>query len=192
MKQLRISLLLLACALSVTAMAQGTGYDPNSQIEGGPNHSSTSKKPNLSSAEQHFINNAASGGLAEVQLGQLAAQKASDSQVKAFGQRMVDDHTKANNELTSLASSKGMTPPTSPKATDQAMKDKLSGLSGQQFDKQYMDAMVTDHTHDVSEFQKMANGAKDPELKAFAAKTLPTLQDHLKQAQDVQKKLGGK
>jgi putative membrane protein len=137
------------------------------------------------------LTQAAQGGQAEVELGQLAAQKASDEAVKQFGQRMVQDHSKANDELKSLAEAKGVQLPTGLSAKDQALKDKLSKLSGRQFDVQYMQAMVKDHQHDVAEFKKESQSAKDQDVKTFAGKTLPTLEDHLNQAQSDLGKLGG-
>ena len=130
-----------------------------------------------------FVKKAAEGGLAEVQLGDLAKQKASSDQVKQFADRMVTDHGKANDELKTLAQSKNISLPSSLSAKDQALKDRLSKLSGEQFDRVYMHAMVKDHTKDVNEFRRESQGAKDPDVKAFAAKTLPTLEDHLKLAQ---------
>jgi putative membrane protein len=126
---------------------------------------------------------AARGGMAEVELGQLASDKAESSAVKQFAQRMVTDHGKANDELKSLAQSKNIMLPTDLDAKHKATKDRLSKLSGAQFDRAYMQDMVSDHQKDVSEFKKQSTSAKDPELKAWAAKTLPTLQEHLQMAQ---------
>jgi len=135
-------------------------------------------------ADRTFVTKAAQGGLAEVELGNLAAQKASSDEVKRFGQHMVDDHTKANDELKSIAAAKGETVPGSIDAKDMALKNHLSSLTGAAFDKAYMEDMVKDHKADVAEFQKEADHGTDPEVKAFAQKTLPTLQQHLQMAQD--------
>lgn len=126
---------------------------------------------------------AASGGMAEVEMGNLAARKATDPKVKEFGQRMADDHTKANNELKSVVSSKGVTLPDRIDAKDQSTKDRLSNLSGAEFDRAYMRDMVQDHKTDIGEFEREANHGSDPDLKAFAAKTLPTLREHLRMAE---------
>jgi putative membrane protein len=128
---------------------------------------------------------AAEGGMAEVALGQLAAEKASSSDVKKFGQRMVDDHSKANDELKQLASQKNVDLPQDLSAKDKATKAALEKLSGEQFDKAYMKDMVKDHKKDVSDFRRESKSAQDPDVKKFAAETLPTLEDHLKQAQSV-------
>jgi putative membrane protein len=140
----------------------------------------------VSSADKKFAMEAAQGGLAEVELGHLAAQKGQNDKVKQFGQRMVDDHGKANDQLKTLAAKDNITLPTSINAKDQALKDKLSGLSGADFDKTYMQAMVKDHQKDINEFQKEANNGSNADLKAFAAQTLPTLQEHLRMAQEAQ------
>ena len=134
---------------------------------------------------------AAQGGMAEVQLGQLAAQKASNPDVKAFGQRMVDDHTKANDQLKAVAQQENMTLPSTPDPKDQALYSKLQNMSGPEFDKVYMKAMVKDHQTDVKEFQKEADKGKDPQIKNFASQTLPTLQQHLSMAQSTEAKLSG-
>ncbi len=145
----------------------------------------------MTSADMMFATNAAQGGMAEVKLGQLATEKASSQDVKTFGQRMVDDHSKANDQLKSIASAENMTLPTDIGAKNQALYDKLSGMSGAAFDKAYMKAMVKDHETDVKEFQKEANSGKDPQLKQFASQTLPTLQEHLSMAKSTNSKVAG-
>ena len=143
-------------------------------------------------ADGKFVHEAAQGGLLEVQLGQLAAKNGMSEQVKSFGQRMVDDHSKANQELMQIAQQKGITLKTSLDKKHQDMVDKLAKKSGKDFDKDYMDMMVKDHKDDVDEFQKEANTGKDADVKAFAAKTLPVLQEHHRMAEDTQKALSGK
>jgi putative membrane protein len=146
----------------------------------------------MAGKDSKFIRNAAIGGQMEVDLGKLAAEKASSDDVKKFGQTMVDDHSKANEELKSLASSKGVD---LTKAMDNAMKksdsakNKLEDKSGADFDKAYMKDMVSDHEKDVKEFEEASKNAEDAELKAWAAKTLPTLQHHLDMAKDIESKL---
>jgi putative membrane protein len=143
----------------------------------------------LKPEDRTFLNKAAVGGMAEVQLGQVAVKNAKSPDVKSFGQRMIDDHSKANSELTRLATSKGDTPPSELDSKNKATLERLSKLTGDQFDKAYMTDMVTDHEEDVAEFQKEANSASDPDIKAFAAKTLPTLQEHLQLAKSIHAKL---
>ena len=130
-------------------------------------------------ADQHFVMEAYEGGMAEVALGQLATEKASNPKVKEFGQRMVTDHGKANDELKSIASKKNLTLPTEVDSKHQAAYDKLAKLSGSDFDKAYIDAMVKDHDEDVKEFKKATSTAgMDADLKAWAEKTLGVIQEH--------------
>ena len=117
-------------------------------------------------------------------MGKLAQQKAASEQVKQFGSRMVTDHSKANDELKQLASSKSLTLPGDLDAKHKAKLAKMQKLSGAAFDRAYMDDMLADHKQDVAEFQKEASSGRDSDLKSFAAKTLPTLQEHLKLAHD--------
>jgi putative membrane protein len=165
-----------------TAANQGASRssDQAAQSRGGD------KSGGMGGSERKFVEKAAAHGLAEVELGKLAAQKASSSEVKQFGQRMVDDHGKANDELKQLASTKGITLPGAPDKAHQRDMDKMSKLSGEQFDREYMQHMVKDHKQDVKDFEKQSKGAKDADLKAFAAKTLPTLQEHLRMAQSTE------
>jgi len=142
------------------------------------------------SADQPFAREAAIGGMAEVALGNLAKEKASSADVKQFGDRMVTDHGKANDELKQWAQQKHVTLPAAIDGKHQATHDRLAKLSGEAFDKAYMSDMVMDHQHDVAAFKREAASGKDPDLKAWAAKTLPTLQDHLKMAQDTAAKVG--
>jgi putative membrane protein len=139
-----------------------------------------------------FAGNAAQGGMAEVEMGRLAAQRASDPVVKAFGERMISDHSKGNAELKSVASKKGLQLPADMNSEQKSEIDKLSKLSGAEFDKQYMSAMVDDHEKDVKEFETQANSGNDADIKSFATRTLPTLQEHLKMAQAAAQKVGAK
>lgn len=137
----------------------------------------------LSSADRTFAHKAAIGGMAEVELGNLAQQKASNDQVKQFGARMVQDHTKANDQLKQIASTKGVQLPTRLDSKHQKVMDRLQKMSGAQFDRAYMSDMVSDHKEDISDFKKEANSGRDSDLKNFASQTLPTLQEHLQMAQ---------
>jgi len=141
-------------------------------------------------ADHHFVTEAAGGGMAEVELGKIAAEKATTDEVKKFGQRMVDDHSKANDELKTLAQSKTITLPTAVGGKEKATIDRLSKLSGEVFDRAYVQEMLKDHQKDVAAFRTEAKSGKDPDVKAWAAKTLPTLEEHLKLAQDDSKAVG--
>ena len=120
--------------------------------------------------------------MGEVQLGQLAAQKAQSDEVKQFGQRMVSDHSKANDKLKQVATQKNINLPTEMDSSSKREYDKLQKLSGAQFDREYVKTMVSDHQKDIKEFQKEAKSGKDADVKAFADGTLPTLEDHLNMA----------
>lgn len=130
-----------------------------------------------------FMQKAAIGGMAEVELGKLAQERASNPAVKQFGARMVRDHGKANAELKTLAKSKGVALPTKLDAKHASVRDELAKLSGADFDRAYVDAMNEDHEHDVAEFRQTADSGKDAEVAAFAKRTLPTLEEHLTEVQ---------
>lgn len=139
----------------------------------------------LSPADYKFVCEAAHGGQMEVVLGQLAMQKAANPAVRDFGQRMVTDHQKANDELTKLVAQKGASLPDSSKK-EEVMKARFNKLSGADFDKAYMKDMVADHKKDVKEFQKEGEKAQDADLKSWVTKTLPTLQTHLDLSEKVE------
>jgi putative membrane protein len=155
-------------------------------------HAADADQKKMASKDTKFIRTAAAGGQMEVDLGKLAAEKGSSDDVKKFGQMMVDDHTKANEELKTLASSKNVdltkAMDSGMKKTD-AAKKKLEAKSGADFDKAYMKDMVEDHKNDVMEFEDASKHCEDEDVKAWAAKTLPTLQKHLEMAKDIESKL---
>jgi putative membrane protein len=134
-------------------------------------------------SDRVFVTKAARGGMAEVALGRLAVERGTSPDVKQFGQRMVDDHGKAGDELKTLAQSKNLPWPTGLDAKDRALEARLSKLSGAAFDHAYVKAMIADHRQDVSEFRIESRSGHDPDVKAWAGKTLPTLEDHLKMAE---------
>jgi putative membrane protein len=164
------------CSLPFAAPLAQTAAPPT----GGAAASGTAT---LSNADKKFVEEAAAGGMAEVELGKLAEQRATNPQVKQFGSRMVQDHGKANDELKSLASSKGVQVPAALPKSKQADVDKLGKMTGADFDKAYMKHMVDDHKHDVSMFEKQSKSGQDSDLKAWAGKTLPTLREHQQLAQ---------
>lgn len=130
-------------------------------------------------SDAKFTVEAANGGMAEVALGKLAQGKATNAKVKEFADMMVADHTKANDELMALAKTKNITLPNAVGADEQKAMDDLSKKSGKDFDKAYVDMMVDDHKKDVDKFEDASKNAKDADIRAFAAKTLPTLKTHL-------------
>jgi len=177
MKRYRTSIALLTAALLaapalVSAQAPGAAKSTSEQA--------------LSESERNFMIEAAKGGMAEVELGKLAGERAPSDGVKQFGRRMVTDHSKANDELTALAQDKGVSLPRELNAKHRALRDRLAKLSGAQFDRAYVEEMVKDHRKDVAEFRREADRARDPDLKSWAGKTLPILEDHLKQVEGLQ------
>ena len=140
--------------------------------------------------DQDFLVKAASGGLMEVTLGEMTEQKAASASVKSFGKMMVADHSKVNDELKTLAARKNITIPGSPGEDEQKHIKKLNeSKMGRDFDKDYMSMMVDDHKEDLKKFEKAANDCKDPDIKAFAAKYVPTLKQHLDSAQAIRDKI---
>lgn len=144
---------------------------------------------NMTTGENNFINEAAVGGMAEVELGKLASSKTQNPDIKKFAQMMVVDHSKANAELMMLAKKKDMMPPSEIDAKHQAVIEEMATLSGAEFDKAYVSEMLADHENDVKMFQAQAQSSKDTDLKAFAAKTLPTLEKHLEMIRSLSNKL---
>ena len=136
----------------------------------------------MSSQDHKFVMTAAMSGLREVELGRMATQQGTSDAVKQFGQRVVDDHSKANSELATLASSKGMTLPTAVDEKNRAEITKLSAMSGADFDRAFSRMMLKSHEKGVDLFEKQSTKGTDADLKAFAAKILPTLQEHLQMA----------
>jgi putative membrane protein len=146
--------------------------------------SKTDTKTETKMNDSDFAKAAAEGGLAEVKLGQLAEDKASEKSVKDLGQRMVDDHTKANDDLKTAAAKDNVSSlPSQMDKKDQTEYDRLSKLSGTQFDRAYTEELVKDHKSDIAMFRHEAQDGKDPAIKSFAAKTLPTLESHLTDAE---------
>jgi len=138
--------------------------------------------------DKKFVKDAALGGLTEVALGKLAAEKGSSDDVKQFGQKMVDEHGKANDQLKEAAGKSSIEVPAALDSKHQSRVDKLSKLSGPAFDKAYLKDMLKDHQQDVNAFQSEAQNGSDPNVKQFAAATLPVLQEHLSMVKDLNKK----
>ncbi len=133
----------------------------------------------LSAGEERFLKQAAADGLAEVQLGRLAQDKALREEVKQFAAQMVADHGKANEELMGIAASRRVKLPTEPDGKQRRSLERLGKLLGPDFDRAYMKMMVDDHRKDVKEFERQAKSARDPEVRDFAARTLATLRGHM-------------
>lgn len=139
------------------------------------------------SMDARFAVEAAYGGMAEVRLGQLAQKNSGSQAVKDFAQKMVSDHSKANEELKGIASREKIALPADLSKADLGTYKKLSKLKGAEFDKAYASLMVKDHEKDVAEFERQATRGENPSLKEFARDTLPTLHEHLQQAGALEK-----
>ena len=185
--------LCLICSIPARAQGHGEGagmsQPPSRPVPSAPNSSlNTNRDMQTRQADdKKFLKDAAIGGMAKVELGKLAVQKASSDAVKQFAQKMIDDHTKANEEVKQIASKANISLPDSLDSRHQSRIDKLSKLSGTEFDRAYIKDQLKDHQQDVKEFQNEAENGYHEELKTFASKTLPTLQEHLSMAKDLNK-----
>ena len=176
-------------AATETTTTNTSGTDTSSTNTTTPTTTTAgSAATSLTDKDKEFMTKAAQGGMMEVTLGQMVSQKAQSPDVKTFADRMVNDHSKANDELKQVASTKGLTLPTD-MGEHQKTVDELSKKSGKDLDKSYMTGMVKDHEKDVAEFKKASNEVKDADLKNWATKTLPTLEEHLRMAKETQKKV---
>ena len=143
---------------------------------------STAAGKNLQDAREYdtkFMTKAASGGMLEVQLGKAVAPNAMSPQVKMIAERMVTDHTKINDELKAMAAKMNVTLPTTLGNDAESVYKDVTGKKGIAMEKEYVDKMESDHKEDVKDFEEASTKAASPELRAFAAKTLPTLREHL-------------
>jgi putative membrane protein len=171
-------------AWTFQACGGGTGAKHDDAVDSAKDVNDTTAAVDEESAD--FAVKAANGGMMEVQLGDAAQQLAAGSRVKEFGNMMVRDHSKANDELKTLAATKNITLPDSVGEDHRKHIDDMKMKKGVDFDKAYIDMMVDDHKEDIDMFEKAANNLKDADLKAFAARTLPTLRAHLDSAQTIQ------
>jgi len=162
-----------------------TGINANATAQTTPVTTAPAKR-----SDNGFVNTVAMDGIAEVELGHLAMQKAKNPEVKQFAQRMVTDHSKANVELKQLASNKNVTLPAEPNAQQKADKDRLSKLSGAEFDREYMSLMANAHDKAVAAFEDEAHDGKEADVKTWATKTLPTLKEHQALAKQIAAKVG--
>jgi len=182
-----LGLISVGCTSTNKASTPDTAAQPNSgAISSSAANSSGSPSSN---PDQEFVTKAAQGNSAEVELGKIVAAKSKDPNVKQFAQMMVKDHTTALNELQELAQAKNLNFNDDLPDDAKSLQQKLSGDTGKQLDKDYMDGMVEDHQKDVQEFTDKSQNAKDPDVKQWASKTLPTLQKHLEKAQQIDTKL---
>ena len=174
-KMLLIPALVLGLATLFACERKDDGYGART-----PGRSTTS--------DSSWLVKASEANLAEIETGRLAEAKGSNAEVKQFGKHMVEDHSKSNSELSALARKKGITLPTRPDEKHLKAASDLADLGGGEFDRKYADMMVGDHEDAVSLFESNGNST-DPDVKAFADKTLPTLKHHLQMARDLKGKL---
>src|SRR5499427_4601892 len=162
------------------------GITPSPTVAASP----TASPVALTTSEKEFMANAARGGMMEVQLGNLAEQKASSNDVKQFGERMSTDHSQLGQKLQQLASNLNFTLPQELNPEQQNVVSRLEKLAGKAFDREYMREMVSDHVKDISEFERAASQATNADIKQFITEALPTLREHLKSAREISAKLG--
>jgi len=178
--RLYLSSAAIALMLAAPAFAQQPGgHSPTASSATAP------AAVRLSQADMKFIHEAAMGGMAEVEIGRVAERNAQNPQVKQFGARMVKDHDAANAQLTAIATGKGATLPQNLDPQHAQMRDRLAHLSGAEFDRDYMRAMVEDHDKDAKAFEHQARTGTDPDIKRFAEETLAVIRDHDRLAHDV-------
>jgi len=149
-------------------------------------------KAKLDQADQDFVNKASMSDMAEINVSRIAVKSASDDGVKKFAQQMIDDHGKTSKEMLEIVNKKRLSAPERMDAEHDKLARKLGSLSGSDFDTEYVAGQVKDHEAAVALFEAQAKDGKDDDLRAFAKKHLPHLREHLKMAQDLHKKLGGK
>lgn len=185
-------------AASLLALTPAFAQNQGTSTEGHGAHGSTIDPKGTAhdhahaNQDEHFVHDAAADGMMEVELGRLATERAASAEVKAFGQRMVTDHGKANQQLTQIATTKGITLPKALPAEKQRERDMFARLTGAEFDRMYMDHMLKAHKKDVAEFEKVAEKGTDPALRTFAQQTLPTLREHLTLAEGLAGKQAAK
>ncbi len=188
---LAVSTFFIACGGSDDTKDDGTTDVSNTDVSTAITDSTATSRNDMQNDNQttvaapDFVMKAASGGLMEVSLAKMAQQKAKSPRVKNFAKMLLQDHTKANNELKGIASSKSITVPSEMMAEHKSHVDEMNKMSGADFEKQYMSMMVTDHQKDISDYQNASQNMSDAEIKSFATKTLPVLQKHLDSAQAI-------
>lgn len=145
------------------------------------------KKDNLDRADRNFVKEAAIDGMYEVEVGKIASEQGGDPAVKSFGRKLASDHSAANDELKQLSSARNLDLPGELPMAKQRSLDKLRKASGSQFDRQFIDKVaIKDHEKDIKRFEEQARKGKDPEIRAWAEKTLPKLREHLADARRLQ------
>ena len=191
-----------ALVLSLSApfvLAQMPGQNPNTTNPNQPyptqndpmaRNSPMADTGSAQMQDKVFLHKAAAGGMAEIQFGQLAAEKGNSAEVKQFGQKMVDDHTKLNDQMKPIADQLGVMAPKHLGKAEQAEYDKLSSLSGDAFDQEYITDMVKDHRKDLHEFRMEESATTNPDLKAAIGQAEPVISQHLHMIQGIAQQMG--
>jgi putative membrane protein len=179
----------LLAGVAVIGLMAGPALAQNQDTAQQQQPAQAGEQQQLAQQDTEFATKAAEGGLMEVRLGELAQQQAASDAVKEFGQRMVEDHGMANDQLQQIAQQKGIELPQEMSDEGQQLYDELQQKSGEEFDQAYMDEMVSDHEEDVEHFQQYAESGQDPDLTGFAEETLPVLEEHLQLAQKTQEQV---
>lgn len=167
----------IACLLGICALTAAPDWAP----------AATNSPPHTTAS---FLHHAAEGQQSEIELGQMAIQKASNEQVKQFGARMIEDHTKARQEVQQLASKGGIQLQSQPVGSHKDIKDQLSKLSGKDFDRTYITAMLREHAKEMKELEQHALMEKNPEVRQWAAGAVPVVKEHLTKATTIASSLG--
>ena len=183
------SLLFAACFFALVSCATNNNQEDSKEVAEEQNEAKFDDTSLDDDTE--FAVAAADGSMLEVQLGQLALTKASSPKVKEFAQSMVDDHSKANDELKTIAQTKNITLPSTISEEKQKDYDKLAEKSGPEFDKAYSEFMVKDHKDDVDKFKKAAEKCEDADIKSWAAEKVPVLENHLSMAESLEDAVDG-
>jgi putative membrane protein len=178
------------CFIFISAIIL-TGCNSNSPIKQAEamstSGSDSSAAVKVNNDDAQFAIATTSGGMMEIELGKLCATQAKNAQVKSFGAMMVEDHTNADNELKAIAGNKNLILPAAMNANDQQMYNDMKKKTGSDFDRAYINMMVTGHEKVMNDFKKEATGGKDADISSFATKTLPVIQKHLDAAKAAQK-----
>ncbi len=186
-----LTVLLALLVFGLLGFAQTDSSSANNQSSSSSSaQSSNSSNAKMNSTDQNFVTQAAQDGMGEVAIAKLAEQKATDPQVKNLAKKLLDDHNKADDQLKDIASKQNITLPSDMSQQDKDRVDRMSKLSGKQFDDAFLKEQVKDHQKDIRAFQNEANNGQDPQLKQWAQNNLSVLRDHLKMTQNLAKREG--
>jgi putative membrane protein len=180
---------IVAAGLITTGIVRAEDRSSGS-ASGAQSSTQSSSGQKLSHTDKKFLEEAAQGGMAEVAMGRLGQEKAQSPEVKRLAEKILQDHTQANQQLMQIAQQKGVELKQDVNKKDQRMLDHMRSMSGAEFDRMYVQHMVKDHEKDIKEFEKQANKGEDADIKNFAQQTLPKLREHLQSAQTLAQTTG--